>query len=61
MNDVLGMTTATLCSGKAAKRLREGLPPDTYIARLSGILFAVVGPVPQYIAIPCRPASDTPL
>ncbi len=53
--------TATLCSVKVAKRLREGLPPDTYIARLSGIRLPWSAPAPQYIAIPCRPASTPPL
>ena len=53
------MTTATLCSVKVAKRLREGLPPDTYIARLSGIRLPWWALAMQCIAIPsgllCHP------
>ena len=44
VNDVLGHDHGDALLRKVAKRLREGLPPDTYIARLSGDSFAVVGP-----------------
>ena len=44
VNDVLGHDHGDALLGKVAQRLRAGLPPDTYIARLSGDSFAVVGP-----------------
>ncbi len=43
VNDVLGHDHGDALLGKVAQRLRAGLPPDTYIARLSGDSFAVVG------------------
>lgn len=44
VNDVLGHDHGDALLGKVAQRLRAGLPPNTYIARLSGDSFAVVGP-----------------
>ena len=43
VNDVLGHDHGDALLRKVAQRLREGLPPDTYIARLSGDSFAVGG------------------
>lgn len=44
VNDVLGHEYGDALLRKVAVRLREGLPPATYIARLSGDSFAVLGP-----------------
>ena len=43
VNDVLGHEYGDALLRKVAQRLREGLPADTYLARLSGDSFAVVG------------------
>jgi diguanylate cyclase (GGDEF)-like protein len=44
INDALGSTFGDLLLVAAARRLREALPPDVALARISGDIFAVAGP-----------------